>query len=596
MRYVQPSSFAGKPSAWISVVLVGMSVALLSSCDTLDVQPKGVVTEEQVSQPESLEGLVTAAYAILPKAPPCCAELLSLNPWVASVRSDDAYKGGGGLDDQAAWYQMEVFSLVSPSVGNNNGVWKNGYVGISRANEAIEKLRAADESNFGMKTTRLAEMRFLRGWLHYKLKIRYKWIPYVPAGMSQEEIKDIPNRRSDAENSVYIWEKIYEDLKYASENLPAKQPDAGRANKYAAKAYLVNTLLWMAYPQNENHQPARVVESRLEEALEHANDIIDSGRYELASSFAQNFLYEWDNRSPEIIWELQFSTEDGTPDGNLNEGNSLTTPWWSPYFSCCDFHKPSFNMVNAFKVGEEGTPLFETFNENSAQNNYTSYFSENEFDPRLGHTVAIPNLPWKYQNDSNPVVYDSSSGRQPDVYGYFHSMKENPRTDSPGLVDLFWMHNANNQSVSRYDQVLLAKAEILIELGRHHEALPIVNRIRQRAANSTERLVDASGNPTLKWNLELYKDGENIDWTQENARQALRWERRLEFAMEGRRFFDLVRWGVAAEVMNNYLNKEGERRQWINVGKFTEGRDEYRPIPQEQMNLSEGLYVQNPGY
>lgn len=580
----------------INIVLL-LSVALATGCgDMLDVEPKGVVTEDQVGQPESIEGLVTAAYAFTPKAPPCCAEFMSLNPWIASVRSDDAYKGGGGLDDQTPWYQMEVFSLVSSSIGNNDGVWKNGYHGIARANEAIRKIQEVDENEFPAKVERLAEMRFIRGWLHYKLKIRYRWIPYVPEGLTEEEIKEIPNRRQDAESDIYIWEDIYNDFKFASENLPEIQEDDGRVNKYTADAFLAKTLLWMAFPQDDNHQPNGVDTQRLEEALMHVNIIIESGRYRLADDFAHNFLYEWDNQSPEVLWELQFSTDDGTPDGNLNEGNSLTSPWWSPYFSCCDFHKPSFNMVNAFRVDQGGLPMFDTFNNTSAQGSYHSYFTENDFDPRIGHTVAIPGLPWKYQNQQNPVLFDSAGSRQPDVYGYFHSMKENVRTDSPGLVDLFWMHNSKNQAVIRYDEVLLMKAEILIELGRHNEALPLINQLRERASNSTGRLTFADGSPTLNYDVKTYQDGVNIDWTPENARKALRWERRLELAMEGRRFFDLVRWGIAGEVMNQYFEKERERRQWFQIAEFTEGRDEYRPIPQEQLNLAEGAYTQNPGY
>lgn len=576
-------------------LLLALAAIVLAGCDDpLAVQPKGVITEEQVSTPKAVEGLVTAAYAWLPKAPPCCATYHSLNPWIASVRSDDAYKGGGGLDDQTPWYQMEVFSLVTPSIGNNNEVWKNGYWGIARANEAISKLQAIEESEFPMKTTRLAEMRFLRGWIHLKLKKLFRWIPYVTEGLTPMEIKEIPNRQPGADSDLYLWELILEDFKYASENLPETQADEGRATKYVADAFIVETLMWMAYPQDMNNKPTHIDAGRLTEALTYADGIISSGMFNLASDFSQNFMYGVE--SSENIWELQFSVDDGTPDGNLNRGNSLTAPWWAPHFSCCDFHKASYNMVNAFKVDENGLPLFDTFNDESAKNNYNNFFNNNAFDPRIGHTVAIPGLPWKYQNGPNAVLYDSSGTRQSDVYGYFHSMKENVRTDSPGLVDLFWMHNSKDQAEVRYDEVLLWKAEALIELGRHAEALPIINEIRQRAANSTAKLVFPDGTPTLNYNIGLYQDGVNIDWTQDNARKALRWERRLELAMEGRRFFDLVRWGIAEEVLDSYFAAEGQRHQWIQIADFTSGRDEYLPIPQEQMNLSEGLYIQNPGY
>ena len=85
-------------------------------------------------------------------------------------------------------------------------------------------------------------------------------------------------------------------------------------------------------------------------------------------------------------------------------------------------------------------------------------------------------------------------------------------------------------------------------------------------------------------------------WTQEYARQALRYERRMEFAMEGIRFFDLVRWGVAAQTLNDYFAVERTRHDYLLQARFTAGRDEYLPIPQNQISFTQGLYQQNPGY
>ncbi|HZY82640.1 MAG TPA: RagB/SusD family nutrient uptake outer membrane protein, partial [Cyclobacteriaceae bacterium] len=96
--------------------------------------------------------------------------------------------------------------------------------------------------------------------------------------------------------------------------------------------------------------------------------------------------------------------------------------------------------------------------------------------------------------------------------------------------------------------------------------------------------------------IDQYKDGQNSVWTQDFARNALRWERRLEFAMESPRFFDLVRWGIAAETLNAYFDKEKTRYSFLQGAKFTKNRDEYMPIPQAQINLVEGIYKQNNGY
>jgi starch-binding outer membrane protein, SusD/RagB family len=569
-------------------IALGLLLFSTTNCkDYLDVQPKGIITEEQLNKPEYVDGLVNAAYSFMPRA----NTFNTFNPWIASFRSDDAYKGGGGLDDQPAWYQMEVFSLLNANVGNNDGAWFSAYSGLSRVHAAILAINKLTDAQYPQKQTRLAEMRFLRGWIYFKLKQRYKWIPYFREDATREQIETTPNRPEGAVNDLGLWQQIFEDFKYAADNLPPTQPEIGRASKYAAQAFAAKTLLWMAYPQNDKHEVTAIDAAKLTEALGYLDPIIESGKYSLAQDFAINFMLEYDNKSPESIWELQFTINDGTTRGNLNEGNGLTSPWWNPYFSCCDFHKASYNMVNAFRVDAKGLPLFDTFN-NAEITNKKQYFAENQWDPRLGHTVAIPGMPWKYQG----VLFDSTGSRQPATYGYMHSMKENVTTDSPGLHNAFWMFNSKNQAEVRYDEVLLWKAEILIQLGRHAEALPLINQLRERAANSVQKLKLPNGNYPVNYRIEPYVDGVNCNWTKDFAWNALVWENRLEMAMEGRRFYDLVRWGMTAEVMNPYFEKERQRRPWLSVAFFTAGRDEYMPIPQAQINWSRGIYKQNPGF
>ncbi|MFD2101244.1 RagB/SusD family nutrient uptake outer membrane protein [Flagellimonas iocasae] len=571
------------------IVLTYIFAMPLLGCESeLDITPKGVLTESQLQDPDQLDGFVTAAYAFMPMS----HAFETYNPFIASLRSDDAYKGGGGLNDQTPWYQMEVFSLTNASVGNNDGSWYRGYQGISRANTAIRVIEAVTVEQYPLKNQRLAEMHFLRGWIHYKMKRRWKWIPYIDETATSDDIAQISNHPSDMDNDIPLWQKIREDFQFAAENLPEVQDQVGRVNRYAAKAYLANTLLWMAYPQNGSHEVTGLDEGKLQEALVQVNDIINSGQFSLADDFAFNFMLEYDNQSPESLWELQFTIDDGTPRGNLNEGNGLTAPWWNPYFSCCDFHKASYNLVNAFRVDENGVPLFDTYNDAELQNNYDNYFEDMSFDPRMGHTVAVPGFPWKYQE----IPFDSTGSRDPGIYGFMNSMKENVRTDSPGLFNQFWMFNSKNQIEVRYAEVLLWKAEILIKLGRHDEALPIINQLRERAANSIEKLRKADGTFPTEYRISPYVDGSNINWTPDNAWKALMWENRLEMAMEGRRFFDLVRWGVAAEVINAYYEKERQRYPWMEAAYFTKGRDEFLPIPQAQMNWSQGVYIQNPGY
>ena len=131
-----------------------------------------------------------------------------------------------------------------------------------------------------------------------------------------------------------------------------------------------------------------------------------------------------------------------------------------------------------------------------------------------------------------------------------------------------------NKRLIRYDEVILWKAEVLIQLDRQDEALPLINKIRQRAANSLENLKTADGSYILNY----------------------KWENRLELACEGRRFFDLQRWGTLEKTMNAYFAVERNRFDWMNIARFTAGRDEFFPISQAQMKWAKGNYTQNPGY
>jgi hypothetical protein len=584
-----------------SFILLLMVIALTNCKDFLNVSPQGTITANDVGDTSTVDGLVIAAYSWVPTQEfQCCGGAANkMNGFIPDIKSDNSYKGGGGISDQYPWYQMETFSNVTPSIGNNDGMWTAAYAGISRANTALQALDKIKKSDYPKKTERIAEMRFLKGWIYLKLKQHYRWIPYFREDATPDDIKKISNHPDSVKNDMYLWKDILEDFQFAAKHLPATQSDEGRATKYAAEAEAAHVLMWMAYPEDANNQVTGINKEDLKEALKYLNDIIDSGQYHLTPHYAYIFLEKYDqklDKLPGLIYAWQYSYDDGTHDpepGRYDGGTQLNSPWWPPYFSCCDFHKPTFTIVNSFKTNN-GLPEFKNYNKTSAYHNYSPYFSKNSFDPRIGHTVAIPGLPWKYQTD---LLFDSTGSRKPATYGYFSSLKENVQADSPALINDFWMWKAKDVEAVRYDMVLLWKAEALIQLGRQDEALPIINKVRQRAANSTQLLKFANGKPTLDYKIEKYKPGVNCNWTKQFAWKALKWEDRLEFAMEGERFHDLVRWGIAEKVMNNQFKVEEPRgRGWLKDAHFTAGRDEYAPIPQNQMNWSRGVYKQNVGY
>jgi len=149
---------------------------------------------------------------------------------------------------------------------------------------------------------------------------------------------------------------------------------------------------------------------------------------------------------------------------------------------------------------------------------------------------------------------------------------------------------SKNVDFIRYADVLLFKAEALIQLNRYTEALPIINQVRARAAASKEMPLAAGASDVYK--VSQYTSFSSKDY----AMKALMFERRLEFGMEGPRFFDLVRWGIAEPVLNAYLSVEKTKRDFLANAIFTAGRDEYYPIPQREIDFTAGLYIQNPGY
>ena len=566
-----------------STLLALSLLTLATGCNDdkfLDVQPTGALSDDQLNSPANIEKQVIAAYSQLGndvyRAP-----YTSMWPY-GNVRGGDAYKGGNGTADVDAFYFYETFSFNRVDVGNTDELWFLIYVGISRCNDALRRLDAVSEAAMPTKVARQGEMRFLRGHFYFLLKELFKQVPYIDETVPTDQYGTVSNVEltSDA-----LWGRIADDFRFAANNLPASQSEVGRANKAAAQAYLAKTLLYQAYTQSTTHAVTGLDAAKLQEVVSLCDQVIP--KYSLHPDYATNFLTAGDN-GVESVFAIQFSRNDGTPKGRTQRGNVLNYPM-NPDYGCCGFHQPSQNLVNAYKTDAQGLPLFTTFNNSDLST--PADFQANTVDPRLDHTVAIPSHPYKYLPT---FVFENSWLRDPNTYGVFMSMKETVLPTDPSFQKTPpFMSTSKNWAVIRLADVLLWKAEALIELNRPAEALPLINQIRQRAQNSTARLKNAAGGSTSNYKIGLYPAA---GWNQQYARQALRFERRLEFAMEGYRFFDLVRWGIAADYLNTYFSVEKTKRQYLQTARFTAGRDEYLPIPLNQINFSKGLYKQNPGW
>ena len=554
-------------------LLAACSFLFAGCSDFLDMNPNGILDEESVSGVEQLDKLVISAYSMLGND----HYDIPFNLWpYGNVRSDDAYKGGRDESDIQDFHFYETSSNITANFGEPDGLWYNCYIAISRANNALRSLNNVSEQDFPNKKIRIGECRFIRGHFYFLLKVLFKSIPYIDETVAIEDYGTISNI---ALSNDELWQKIADDFKAAYDNLPESQgTDVGRANKYSAAAYLAKTYLYKAYRQDEKHNVTEINAEDLKQVLTFSNEVMSSD-YGLEDDFAYNFLPGSYENGKESLFAIQHSTDDGTLYGRLNFSDALNVPM--KFSGSCDFQKPSQNLVNAYKT-VNGLPEFSDYNKADYNAN------TDKVDPRLYHTVALPGVPYKYDKKN---IFDESWTRNKAVYGLYSSLKENVALNDPSsvLIDPF-RANTKNKIVIRYADVVLMRAEALIELDREKEALPLINEIRERAKKSTG-LIDYAENVDIA----LYVDNVNCNWTKPYAREALRWERRLELAMESQRFFDLVRWGIADSVINTFY-KEAPKRTYYEDAHFEKNRAEYVPIPQQQINFSKQVYKQNYGY
>ena len=555
-------------------LLAACSFLFAGCSDFLDMNPNGILDEESVSGVEQLDKLVISAYSMLGND----HYDIPFNLWpYGNVRSDDAYKGGRDESDIQDFHFYETSSNITANFGEPDGLWYNCYIAISRANNALRSLNNVSEQDFPNKKIRIGECRFIRGHFYFLLKVLFKSIPYIDETVAIEDYGTISNI---ALSNDELWQKIADDFKAAYDNLPESQgTDVGRANKYSAAAYLAKTYLYKAYRQDEKHNVTEINAEDLKQVLTFSNEVMSSD-YGLEDDFAYNFLPGSYENGKESLFAIQHSTDDGTLYGRLNFSDALNVPM--KFSGSCDFQKPSQNLVNAYKT-VNGLPEFSDYNKADYNAN------TDKVDPRLYHTVALPGVPYKYDKKN---IFDESWTRNKAVYGLYSSLKENVALNDPSsvLIDPY-RANTKNKIVIRYADVVLMRAEALIELDREKEALPLINEIRERAKKSTG-LIDYAEN----MDIALYVDNVNCNWTKPYAREALRWERRLELAMESQRFFDLVRWGIADSVINTFYKEEAPKRTYYEDAHFEKNRAEYVPIPQQQINFSKQVYKQNYGY
>jgi starch-binding outer membrane protein, SusD/RagB family len=563
-------------------------LSIISGCSDsfLEVSPKAALLNPALQDSKGVNALLVGAYSLLDGwATPEGAYRsyqVGADNWVyGSVASDDAYKGTIA-GDQPPISLIEQHNIASDNI-YFRGKWRGMYDGIARSNDVLQLLPKVLDMLDADRAQIVAQARFLRGHYHFELKKMFNNVPYI----DDVTYNPLNLESTKVPNTEDIWPKIEADLKAAYDVLPVKQAQVGRASKWAAAATLAKAYLF---------------QKKYAEAKTLLLEIVASNQYKLVDRYHDNFRAATNNNA-ESIFEIQYSVNDGASGGeNGNIGSTLNYPYGGGgVTTCCGFFQPSQNLVNAFKTDGAGLPLLDTFNDTDVKSDQgvdaTVAFTPDPgtFDPRLDWTVGrrgIQYLDWG--------VHPGKTYVRDQAYGGPYSPKKHVMYRSDVGTNTFAGNprlNANNYRMIRYSHVLLWLAEIEVELNNLENARGYVNQIRARAANPDGFVKNTDGTPSANYVINQYTTA----WAdQALARKAVQFEQRLEFAMEGHRRFDLVRWGIAAQTLNAYYAKEGTKRTYLNNVQFVAGKHEYFPIPLQEILNSQvkgaTTLTQNPGY
>jgi hypothetical protein len=549
----------------------------LAGCkkEYLEPQPFGRYSTEQLQSKKGLEGLLIGAYGMLDGQgiSGSSSWMVGATNWVyGDVVSDDAYKGTDA-GDQPQMTEIELWASQSANTYFYYK-WLSLYDGIARTNDVIRFSSQVPELTDADKKDYIAQARFLRGHFHFEAKRMWNNVPYI-----DETITKYGNKTD-------IWPKIEADLKFAYDNLAATQSLVGKVNKWAAAAYLAKVYMY---------------EKKFAEAKALYDLIIPQGvtsngkKYDLQDQYWKNFDVAFENTG-EAVFSQQCEAS-GIVTASAETTYELAFPYGGVW-GCCGFYQPSQNLVNAFKTDANGLPYLNESYNNANLLNDEGLTSNQDFindivtplDPRLDWTAGRRGIPyWDFgPHPGRNWIRDQAYA------GPFSPKKHVSKNSDLGNFTNInnFRQTAKNYNIIRFADVLLMAAEAEIEVGSLSKALDYINRVRTRAANPSGFVQSAPANYQIKPYATLTD--------QVTARKAVRFERRLELAMEGHRFFDLVRWGVADQVLNAYIAVEKNRRSYKkSSGGFIKGKNEYYPIPSRVIEIAAkagNSLDQNPGY
>jgi hypothetical protein len=584
------------------IIAIGCLFPLvMPSCDEsyLEVKPFASLSESTVSTKAGVDGLLIGAYSLLDGGGATGGNYTT--GWEQMAAPDDARLG----TESGAW-AGDAF-MWDPNASNFNDKWTFLYAAVKRCNDVILLIPKAKDATAAEALQFEAEAKFLRGIYYLQLAIGWKNVPWI-----DETISYNANNYIVPNNVVDIYSKIEADFVFAAENLSDTKSQVGRGNKWAAKSFLAKALMFQ-----KKFSAAKTV----------LDDIMLNGKTSNGKKYALLPLYEDNFRTAtkhgsESVFTVQMSVNDGAngPNGNVTDYYNGT--FGGPATCCYGWYQPTYDLVDAYQTDAvTGLPLLDTYQNTPVphDNGLTSAQAFTPYtgtlDSRLDWNVGrrgIPYLDWGVHPGKAWVRNQFNSGPYNCVKNIAYQARvATDRQGGGGATNTPY-------NMIRYADVLLWAAECEVEVGTLSKAEEYVNVVRARAANpagfvkqyldNAKPLGGFSNTPAANYKVGLYS-GEFAANGKTYARKAVRFERRLELAMEHHRYFDMRRYDGnefdQAARHNWILSVEGPRlsnptNNYLQ-GKFNKNRDELWPIPLTQIDLmvdkdGKKVLVQNPGW
>lgn len=456
----------------------------------------------------------------------------ALNHYFIGDCTTDDALKGGGDDGDRKEVQDLANFVVYPTNGEVGRRWEILYRLINRANEVITYSQGA-VGNQELINRYVNEAKVLRAFGYYILVTSFGEVPLVTKPITPGQA--VRATRASLDD---VYGLIIQDLTDAS-GLPAKGEYAPE-DAYRVTSGLAKVLLAKSYMFRQDYVNAE----------KYLAEVVNSGKYDLFSDYGFNWRTEYENGS-ESVFELACKVYDKAIATGTNVPHFFTSRRVSGYQGY-GFHVPTIDLLNAYDVD----------------------------DPRM--TYVFTRTGDRYIGDTE--VQDNSESATG-----FHDYKMTvPRIEKQGFD--VWMISYNIRLI-RYADVLLLYAEALNENGKSGEALTYLNKVRQRArqTNPKDPRKDIQVHIPATTAASL-PDIRTAD--KSSLRDIIRHERRCELAMEGWRRDDLMRQKRFGEIMRAYATKYNTEKG----ANFKDDRDYLLPIPQGEIDRTNGSLTQNPYY